>query len=901
MAERKPLIPDSEQIKKFFSGDLGIADKIQAPLKEKLSAQAKTPQDLEILTRPDPPKTGLKSIEQSIISTMIESQKPIAEIGRLLLDVCAGSEDVIARLTQTVNPKWLEGSFSFNKIASVTDINGMENVYQLPSSDPVKEENQVLPSKVMIGLLDNKGDYVIPVPQNIESTPFWYGEFDIIKSPQELYTKRVSQLDESFEGVTKPEVLELKPSVLANYDATQEYNSRLSKETQYHTETERIINKLRDANTVEKGIRRGRLTLDSTTDVFSVLPSLNGQNTQLDIESSYSRQVDMEEDPELYANLKAQNERGIQFIEDQFKQYKLDVRRGLPSDYILSDDPQKLQLALNDDVRRKLLLLIAGIEGIDENNQSSLELGTIVSVNNAFTNSFREVDFSIKDVEKDPFSFGGFGNGYSSAQTVENLLGISSFEYKRMNLVNAFYEYMNGIYNQSVEILKKQFFDTKTIILDDQEQVFDVDADYTLVCRPMFVTFKLNENYRVPINYFFIWEAVILEEPDDTSPKTSSTSGSNNKPSKGPRIYKKKHIPTAVTVFFSKVIKKLIDSIVKVIDSISKLTSPEGVVAFLWSILEKKLEEFVHLFDDDIKKDRYAERIDKKSNKPKRQFLESGYAEINLGVLQFGILIDNDGKPSIFKPDKLESIKEEYNIQPTLQKIANFVSTPINFMVELFMKLIEIIKKFFSIDSLPSAFSELTTFKWATENLNPTKLLEFVGTKFHTAKDKIAELRATMKEEQDALQSESSRYADTKKNRDNDFNKKIRDLQAKQAKLTEDIQKGVSDFKADIFEILNKMKTGINDKLDYEGPLIKSPLFSTTATPGQGKNDAASVICSFKFISDFMNAFITMPISILGLDFLEPSIPKFPEIPDPESIVSVPEPPSLNSLVPSNS
>lgn len=849
----KPLIPRSEKLKKLLSGDIGIAKSIN-PASEK-----------------DPPKTGLKSIEQTIISTMMESHKPVVEAGKILLTICAGAEDVVARTLSLPNPRWNPESFSSGKISSAQSINDTEEAFGLPKSDPVKEESQILPDAITVGVFDDKGDLIEPIPDFILNSGTWYDKFDTIRDPNQLYELRRKQIAESFDSALPKDepipsqLLEIRNSLIEYYTrqiATDEYNGRLGEESGYYLETKRLKDFILNQVSVRNKQRLGRFELPPDSDFFRFLPSTltNGQS-QLQMQEAFESDVEaiQETDPELAAKIIANNSYGNDTI-------RKITNRETPKKIKFVDDFNKFQYALNDDIKNKALKLIAALNNQYDVTKLEIELGIRQSgfFMNPIVKNFTDIS---------PRSF------FSNPSTSDNLLyGSKEFEY--VNLVNGFIAYINKKFNTSLsEVYAKQFYDSKTIIDEDgNPQVIDVDADYKFNITPQVITFKINDKFTIPIGYTFLIQGALLKETEDTPVSQGGQKKTNQTPSKGPKVYGKRHIPTGIVVLLSKVLKDLIKGFIFVIKSISKLISDP--VSFLWAILEKKLSEFVALFDNEKKKEKFKDEYDGMSGKTRKKFIEAGYAKVNLSFIRFGILIDFDGKPSILNAGAVDAIEKsgEYPVQAILQKIANFVTLPIQFIVKLFEKLIELLKKFFRPDTIPSGLNDVVSFKWVTDVISPQEILGYIGTKFGKIDELVDKATEALEDEENIINRTGSRIKNFQYNTESEYSKQLEAVRKKRKEIEAKIAEGGEEIKDSLISIFSKLSSPLDNKGNYKGPAIKTPLFPSRVTPRQGEMTRNNMKFQFNFVSKFLNGFISMPINILGMECIEPSIPKIPEV-----------------------
>lgn len=103
----KILAFDPDKLNKFVIGDLGIADLIHKNQITPILAAIPNAKDKEIFYKLQIPnkKTGLWAMEKTIVSSTLESQKPLIELVKVLLELFAGLEYTITSLTGGSNPE----------------------------------------------------------------------------------------------------------------------------------------------------------------------------------------------------------------------------------------------------------------------------------------------------------------------------------------------------------------------------------------------------------------------------------------------------------------------------------------------------------------------------------------------------------------------------------------------------------------------------------------------------------------------------------------------------------------------------------------------------------------------------------------------------------------------------
>jgi hypothetical protein len=168
-----PFVPKIEEIQKLIEGNLGIASSIENGYKSKITNNIPTPSNIteglhgnrpvtdnsanqlgllendseleknnyteqvNIVNKIQSAKSGLKAAEETIISTMIDSQKPTIELAILILDLLKPLEITYDMLLGGVNPLYIP--FSYNGKANQSIIQNREVFYTGVEAYPVTE------------------------------------------------------------------------------------------------------------------------------------------------------------------------------------------------------------------------------------------------------------------------------------------------------------------------------------------------------------------------------------------------------------------------------------------------------------------------------------------------------------------------------------------------------------------------------------------------------------------------------------------------------------------------------------------------------------------------------------------------------------------------------------------
>jgi len=142
MPSTKPFAFDVEKLNKFVNGDIGIADTIYKAQIAPILAAIPNPIDKEMfikLSKPDK-KSGIWALEKTVISSMLESQKPLIELIKICLELFGTIEYTIKVLIGGPNPEndpnSFSGAFATNKAKMSTFKTGMESAKTTTGPEP---------------------------------------------------------------------------------------------------------------------------------------------------------------------------------------------------------------------------------------------------------------------------------------------------------------------------------------------------------------------------------------------------------------------------------------------------------------------------------------------------------------------------------------------------------------------------------------------------------------------------------------------------------------------------------------------------------------------------------------------------------------------------------------------
>jgi hypothetical protein len=207
-----------------LNGNLGIAEKIESDFIKKISDSTNIQKNKDRFNIKTPDGVGLKSLEQTIITSMLETLKPYMEAGLLMVDLLSAAEDVIARVLGLINPCYVpcttsnKKSKNGSKILQLKGLNlnldriskklkialekGDEDVLKedvVVPKDKDKTRPAEKPNRVYFAYLDENSLPIEP-PSSIKDSGYWFGQFDFVLSNADLYIRRSKEIETKFKG-----------------------------------------------------------------------------------------------------------------------------------------------------------------------------------------------------------------------------------------------------------------------------------------------------------------------------------------------------------------------------------------------------------------------------------------------------------------------------------------------------------------------------------------------------------------------------------------------------------------------------------------------------------------------------------------------------------------------------
>jgi len=177
MASSVPFAFDVDKLNRFVNGDIGIADLIHKIQIAPILNTIPTKKDKDIFFKLQEPnrKAGLWAVEKSVISTMLDSQKPFIELAKICLEMFGALEQTITILIGGPNPLNKPDSFAganaLNKDKMATFKTGMEPDPVPPGEEPIPPPNIFLGKYFRNNALGN----VSPLNSGPEKGEFYPG------------------------------------------------------------------------------------------------------------------------------------------------------------------------------------------------------------------------------------------------------------------------------------------------------------------------------------------------------------------------------------------------------------------------------------------------------------------------------------------------------------------------------------------------------------------------------------------------------------------------------------------------------------------------------------------------------------------------------------------------------
>jgi len=196
-----PFAFDINKLNNFVNGDIGIADAIMKAQFAPIASSIKTPQDKAVFDKASTPnkKSGIHAMEKTVISSMLESQKPLIELAKICLELFGSVEYVVKVLIGGSNPlndpNSMIASFKSNK----KDMDKMKTGFE-KTEQPPNNEIPPLPNVIYLGKYRRNqptGD-VNALNTEPENSEFWLTRYwPQYQNYDEFYNEEVTSLQQS--------------------------------------------------------------------------------------------------------------------------------------------------------------------------------------------------------------------------------------------------------------------------------------------------------------------------------------------------------------------------------------------------------------------------------------------------------------------------------------------------------------------------------------------------------------------------------------------------------------------------------------------------------------------------------------------------------------------------------
>ena len=152
MASSLPFAFDALKLNNFVNGDIGIADTIfNAQIKPIIDSISDEKMKAQFIAASLPnKKTGLHALEKTVVSSMLEAQKPFIEMVKIFLELFGSIEIVTTMITGGANPAKNPNSFSG---AFASNIASMESFGkpQVTNTATTTIPEPIPPQKIFLG------------------------------------------------------------------------------------------------------------------------------------------------------------------------------------------------------------------------------------------------------------------------------------------------------------------------------------------------------------------------------------------------------------------------------------------------------------------------------------------------------------------------------------------------------------------------------------------------------------------------------------------------------------------------------------------------------------------------------------------------------------------------------
>lgn len=221
-----PFVPKIEKITAALKGDIGIATALQSASSQKIQASIKDSKVLakfKSLDKP-PANSGLKSLEKTTVSTMMENFKPLIEVALAMLALLGGVEVFAGKAFTGVNPYGDLSTFAGGMAAAQQALSDLREAgLAKPNATAAARPK---PEIVLVGVFDENGAPVEPT--NAEKLNSYYaGPWPLVRSVDDHRQSRANALKTSLAALARADRDEISQTSL---DSVQDEWDFMSKE-----------------------------------------------------------------------------------------------------------------------------------------------------------------------------------------------------------------------------------------------------------------------------------------------------------------------------------------------------------------------------------------------------------------------------------------------------------------------------------------------------------------------------------------------------------------------------------------------------------------------------------------------------------------------------------------------
>lgn len=200
-----PFAFDINKLNNFVNGDIGIADAIMKAQFAPIASSIKTPQDKATFDKVAVPnkKSGIHAMEKTVVSSMLESQKPLIELAKICLELFGSIEYVVKVLKGGSNPfndpNSMSASFKKNKTEMSKFKTGFEK-----TAPPVDDKVPPFPATLYLGKYrrDQPTGDVYALNSGPQNNEFWINRYwPQYQNYDEFYNEELTSLQETISSL----------------------------------------------------------------------------------------------------------------------------------------------------------------------------------------------------------------------------------------------------------------------------------------------------------------------------------------------------------------------------------------------------------------------------------------------------------------------------------------------------------------------------------------------------------------------------------------------------------------------------------------------------------------------------------------------------------------------------